>query len=533
MTNPLTSSIVLLSVAVAVASAEAPGGKSRVELMSAALDGADLLIVEPVPPLFDRKAPVKKHEIAGKKKIAKLIAGLEFDEKRSGQVCACYGEWHITFQTDGKIAGKFTLYHGEGLGWVGWKEMNNSMFTPEAGEHWRQWFRENGFKAFHEEHEAELKQQAREETLQKAFLSHFPEASRPLFTERTVDMYENEDWITLKEAVREKLLGDLRRAFDGEAELARALCGAFGELNGSEFGSWTYACHYMFLGQWAGQSLDPAVFARVIGDLNEPEELLGAARLFFQEGLGQQLNRADWDRLTARLGEVALRHDESGNAAYAFRMMSGVVSPDVDALLQEVASGRLVVEPDPLALGADPAPRMTACLILALHGQPGIKDLAQRLLEDTKDGSSDEAALKLALYQLGDHKLWPEGIFEIWSGFLGESGLKVLAKEGSKESLDRIIMDATGHPHAAVREQAVLVVERLTGERWFQGHEHERAEWHAKEIRDWWAKSKKDWPDAPKQNKPNKAAHANPLPAPESKREGNENPNNESEVRPR
>ena len=86
MTNPLTSSIVLLSVAVAVASAEAPGGKSRVELMSAALDGADLLIVEPVPPLFDRKAPVKKHEIAGKKKIAKLIAGLEFDEKRSGQV---------------------------------------------------------------------------------------------------------------------------------------------------------------------------------------------------------------------------------------------------------------------------------------------------------------------------------------------------------------------------------------------------------------------------------------------------------------
>ena len=132
-----------------------------------------------------------------------------------------------------------------------------------------------------------------------------------MFTERTVDMYENEDWITLKEAVREKLLGDLRRAFDGEAELARALCGAFGELNGSEFGSWTYACHYMFLGQWAGQSLDPAVFARVIGDLNEPEELLGAARLFFQEGLGQQLNRADWDRLTARLGEVALRHDES------------------------------------------------------------------------------------------------------------------------------------------------------------------------------------------------------------------------------
>ena len=88
MTNPLTSSIVFLSVAVAVASAEAPDGKSRVQLMSAALEKADQLIVEPVPPMFDRKAIVEKHEIAGREKIAKLVAGLEFDEKRSGQVCA-------------------------------------------------------------------------------------------------------------------------------------------------------------------------------------------------------------------------------------------------------------------------------------------------------------------------------------------------------------------------------------------------------------------------------------------------------------
>ncbi|MEM1084575.1 MAG: hypothetical protein AAGI48_10720 [Verrucomicrobiota bacterium] len=496
MRNLITVAIALLSVALAVASGAESGGNTREELMSVALDGADRLIVESVPQPLDSDSSVDKHEIRGREKIARLVEGLSFDEELSGRVCVGFGDWQITFKKEGKVAEKFTLYHGDGLGWNGWEEKNNSIFTPKSAAHWRQWFRENGFNQFHEQHEAELKQKVEEERLQQAFLRHFPESVRRLFTERTADMYEGEDWIIMKEEVRDQLLNDLRRSFDGEDELARALCGAFGELNGSEYGSWTHSCHYMFLGQWAGKSLDPVIFANVIGDLHEPEELLGAARLFFQEGLGQQLNRADRDRLTARLGEVALRHDESGNAAYAFRVMSGVVSPDIDALMQEVASGRLIVESDSLSLlWDDPEPRIAACLILALHGQAGIKDLAHRLLEDAKAGSADEAALKLALYQLGDHTQWPEGIFEIWSGFLGESGLAVLAKDGSKESLDRIIREATGHPHASVREQAVLVVERLTGKRWLQGHKHERAEWHAEEIRDWWANAKKDWTD--------------------------------------
>ncbi len=305
----------------AAAGAETPSGKSRKELMTVVLDGADRLIVEPTPPMFEDEAVAKKHEIEGREKIAKLVAGLDFDEKRSGQVCACPGDWQITFQREGKMVGRFTLYHGEGLGWIGWKGMNNSLFTPTAGAHWRKWFRENGFETFHEVHEAELKQQAEELRLQHAFLSHFPQQVRPLFTERTANMYENQG-ITMRKDVREKLLDDLRRAFDGEADLARALCAAFGELNGSYFGSWTSALPYMFLGQWAGESLDPVVFARVIGELSEPPGLLGAARLFFQEDLGRQMNRAERDRLTAKLGEVALRHDKSG-----IRRSSAIHSP--------------------------------------------------------------------------------------------------------------------------------------------------------------------------------------------------------------
>jgi hypothetical protein len=190
--------------------------------------------------------------------------------------------------------------------------------------------------------------------------------------------------------------------------------------------------------------------------------------------------------------------------------MSGVESPDVDRVLREVASAKLMVERDPLLLDADPAPQMTACLILALRGQPGMKDLALRLLAEAKPGSRDEAALKLALYHLGDRTMWPEGIFEIWSGLLGESGLVVLAKEGGREALDRIIREATRHPHASVREHAVLAVEQLTGKRWFMGQEQERAEWHAEEIREWWNGERETWPDGANfKKKPNKTRHSN------------------------
>ena len=433
-TIPVTFSVGLLVIAAylhpAVAGDETVGGKSRKELMAAALDGADRLVVEPVPPMFGGEVRAERHEIEGREKIARLVAGLDFDEQRSGRICACYGEWKIKFQREGKVVGEFTLYHGEGLGWVGWKDMNNSIFTPEAGAHWREWFRKSGFNQFHEEHEAELKEEAEEQRIQNAFLSHFPEHARPLFIKRTADMYEDDDWITMKMSVREKLLADLWNAFEGEADLARALCAAFGELDGSGLGGWTSACPYMFLGQWAGEGLDPELFAGVIDGLSKPRDLLGAARLFFQEGVGQQLNDADRARLAARLGEVALR---------------------------------------------------------------------------------------LALYHLGDRTMWPEGMFEIWSGLLGESGLVVLAKEGGRESLDRIIREATRHPHAAVREQAVLVVERLTGKRWYMGQEQERAEWHAEEIREWWTGERETWPDGAKFAKPNKAEHANPLPRPESK----------------
>jgi len=68
--------------------------------------------------------------------------------------------------------------------------------------------------------------------------------------------------------------------------------------------------------------------------------------------------------------------------------------------------------------------------------------------------------------------------------------LQCLPRSLPQEALDLVITKGTTHDWAAIREESVLTIERMTGKTWYQNGENERAEWHAKDIREWWRKNK-------------------------------------------
>lgn len=72
------------------------------------------------------------------------------------------------------------------------------------------------------------------------------------------------------------------------------------------------------------------------------------------------------------------------------------------------------------------------------------------------------------------------------SGTIGHAALKAIEGFQGREGMDILMDPALDHFFASVREEAVLVAERLTGQRWYLRRPNERADWHIKEVKEWW-----------------------------------------------
>jgi hypothetical protein len=218
--------------------------------------------------------------------------------------------------------------------------------------------------------------------------------------------------------------------------------------------------------------------------------LLGAARLFFFEQLSELLPEEQRGPQAARLCEVVIHRDKSGNVDNALRYLGELPCAETPALLERLAAGEITVNERDTDNKTEPAPQAAACLLLARSDSKKTSKLIEKVAALPNLDDIDKAALKVARSLNGERGVLDKSIFKVNSGTVGFGALTALEKEGDTAALDAIIEGATKHFWAAVRIESVLAVERMTGQKWCKGGENERADWYTDEVQAWWKKNR-------------------------------------------
>lgn len=459
----------------------------RAKVLREELVGADRLVVSDPEFGMPREA-MKPFEFRGDVKIAELITELDFDDKNSGFHCMCDGDSWVAFYKGDKKVAVLSHHHGQSIRWHSAKCKGDSLFTHKAAQFWRSWFKINGeprFENMHLEAEREAKKEAE---IHSNFMASFPPKAAEII-KRSLESEEDglisfspqngQDAEQVSPAAKR-----LAAAFPSRAELGLVVSRALGSLaeNAAGVGWWSVSSQREQLVIECGRMMDGADFETVLNTASD-DELVGAARLFFFEGLQGKIEEARRAHYAAKLSRAVITKDRSRNSSGAIRELASYHSEDVLTLLAEVASGKLVA----VAEGQhdEPSLKASACLALARQGDARGADIAADLARDPKLPEVDKAALKVAVALAGRGVL-DASIFKIDSFSIAFGALEALEKKGDRDSVDAIVLGGTKHMYASIREESVLAVERLTSKKWYQNGENERAEWHGKAVREWW-----------------------------------------------
>lgn len=465
-------------------------GSERAETLRSALRGADRLTVSSVEHAESPQAV----SISGAEKIAQLVEQLDFNDAESGFHCMCLGDTEIAFFQGDRQLGVLSHHHGKSLRWQGGKWAEDSLFTPESAESWRRWFKEHGEPRFEDVHQREVARAERKSGVDARFLAEFPSEARHLFDAEDEEgmrafVAQNTAERPLKSlSVRaQKLVAVFRERAELGLAVARGL-GSLSVVDGSG-GSWSSSTSRDQLALECGRSL-AAEELLAVADSNDVTAQVGAARLFFFEEMDQTLPPDQRGPVAARLAEATLRADLAGNGDIAIRRLGKYPCPETIDFLERLAGGMVPYhEADP-KFKDEPSPRAAACLILA---QTDSRDLAKRLadLEHLPLDTLDRAALRVARSFCGEKGLLNASIFEIESYTIGFGALLALEREGGTTAIDAVIHGGTKHSWAAVRAEAVLTAERMTGQKWVTGGSKDRADFHDEEVREWWTNARK------------------------------------------
>lgn len=464
----------------------AEDAESRAEQLQAALNGADRIEVRPISfGDHDAQEPIV---IRDAKKIAAFVSRLEFNDKRSGFYCLCPGDTSVRFFKGDQPLLRLSHHHGRSLRWNGGPWEGDSLFTAEAADLWRRWFKDNGVARFDEMHQEQLAREKREQAIHARFLSAYKPGAEAIFNRAGQSGLvvatpagsgkDPADGQVLSPPA--KKLSDL---YEDGAAFGAALAKSLGELSAVGEGSWTVSTPRERLVLECSSALGREGFKKVLASDDETV-LLGAARLFFFEKLSRLLPEDDRPAHAARLCEVVLKRDQSDNADLALRSLRRYPSKEARDTFERVASGKVAIA-EQSGTWDEPSPRYAALLFLAEADAPRAK---RSLPANPPAGlsKSDQAAITIARSLCGEGGLIGPSIFAIDSYSIGYGALEALEREGDKNALHAVIVGGTTHSWAAIREEAVLTAERMTGKRWYQNKKHERAEWHAKDIRAWW-----------------------------------------------
>jgi hypothetical protein len=225
----------------------------------------------------------------------------------------------------------------------------------------------------------------------------------------------------------------------------------------------------------------------------DPATLLGVSRLFFFGDLSQKIQAKDRPKIAAKLIEVVAKHDRGGNATWLFRWLDRFASPEMTQTLERIALGEIKLPASPLNLSQDLSFPHYACLLLSKTDSQKFEVCLEAASKLDTEYPDDPLALLISRANRDSTISLPDNIFESRSTPICLNALSLLEKQRTKEALDLIIAEATTHDWADIRENAVLTIERMTGKKWFQNGENERAEWHGENIRKWWTANKSNF----------------------------------------
>ena len=386
----------------------------------------------------------------------------------------------------GAVMPYYEFTHGQRLNDQEWKTMLGSPAAPQQPE----WVGSVSAKLPLPPEIAErVAYEKRESEAYADFMSAFPEKAKAVFEEAREDTMSGEGLEAGEKKLTRKA-AELRKLFTDEFSFGRALTRSLGKLSkgGAQTGSWGCSSSKEQLVLMCGKSLKGATFQKLL-ESGDEEILLGAARLFFFENLDASLSVDQRGPAAAKLCAAVLRSDHRANGDLALRGVGHYPGSETSTLLEQVALGQ--ISWNPLSHDKeDPSPPAAACLLLARTGAPGTRDCIRKVESAGKPDACDKAALLIAHSFAGERGLLDKSIFAIDSYTIGFGALAALEKEGGPAALDAVIVGGTAHHWAAVSQEAVLTVERMSGKKWVKNLKNERPDWYVKDIQEWWKQNR-------------------------------------------
>lgn len=459
---------------------ENPG--QRACILQSRLAGCDRLVVSDVYSAPGEQAP-PPFEITGEEVITGLLNNLEFDDLNSGFHCMCSGDSRVWFYKGTNLLVKISHHHGSSLRWNGWD--GDSRFTEQAASHWRTWFMEHGEMRFENMHQEKVREHVEQERINNLFLSAFPEGTETIIEQTS----QNTDFGLQKP--KPSAVKKLKKQFPNRKGLATAVAKGLGHLSaeGADTGSWSTTSTREQLILQLAQNLSEDEL-REIATSSDPIVRLGAARLFFFEGAYRGFPNAELSEISANLCRTVLERDQCGNAEKAIRTMKHLSGIETTKVLEELVSGKIVVMPSKKSWKDEPSSQFAACLILAYTDSPNTLKYIQTLEKESDLDEFDSAALKVARALLGDTEALDASIFKVDSFTIGYGALDALERHGDKKAVELIIMAGTTHSWGLVRQEAVAVAARMTGQDWNPKDYKNEAT-----VRRWWTENKSSYPD--------------------------------------
>jgi hypothetical protein len=452
--------------------------------LAKALAGVDRLRVrdtdEPTKTMYVEENPSQ---------VRALVANLGIDDIQSVGHCMCIGWPALEFYRQGKLVATLSDQHGLALRWnEGWPR--DGVMTSASASYVNGWLADHvpAVRAQQQAARAYQDEQARE---MLRFLEPFPPQVRPLLSQvdgtplapggmrqfspggpgaasngRGLKATENSD------PVVRQILAQM----PDEVALTVAGCRALGSLEGST-SSWTITTDkerrvLTAMGEVGGDSFT-AVLDKLKG---EPRALIGAARLYFREGMLAKMTEAARNEWTAPLAEAVLADKRSKNDANLLLALAQFNDPRTARLLKDVVRGRKGVEPAERQED-EPTIRVGAALTLANEHCAEIKPDVEALLPSTKS-PVDRAGLEVSLALLGDFNHLKAEQFRSRSFAVALGAIQAVERSKGAYGLDLLIENGLDHPWAHVSDEATKAVGRITGE------DYSRRD--AESIRGWW-----------------------------------------------
>lgn len=397
----------------------------------------------------DKSAPFV---LKGGDKIKELLNTLDFQFSLGWSHCMCLGDTVFEFyEGDDKLA-TVTYHHGTHMRWHGGPWGTDVYLTPNAQVQLASWFKEQGYDRLQALRDERLAEEQREADETAKFYSFFP----------------NSRIGTLSSEPR---------------QLAQAVFRAFSatSLSWSTTGGKEREAI-----EALSRITDSDLLAALPEITNDTEALLGFARFFFFDDYDEKIPQAERDEWSIRLAKVVLKDGNDEDKPLVMRHLRHVKTPATDELLQAIVQGSFEVPRQrEVSWREEPAARAEAALCLAIRGNTGIKEHVQALLQKEQSGM-DRAALELALATLGDPTYLKKEHFGFDSYSLGYAGLAAIEQYRGAYGMDALVNGAFEHSWAAIREEAVVVFERITGHVVWNRAPHSRSSWYIDDAVAWW-----------------------------------------------